>query len=341
MDGTADTFGNAYYAAIGSDNFDDGYGCGKCYTVKCTGAYGSNPDCSCDTSKSITIQAIDMCPECSNTHFDFNKDVMIYLTGSETMAGICGVISIEYERVDCTGITNNFKVTNKDGTSKWWYGFHLDDVNDDGGIKSVQLLKDGSWIANCNKANGPSYWLCNGGSTLSASTPLDIKITSDLGKSVTASNCITSFEGGAEMTCNTNLAITDSVMFDILIIQCFCMQSIKYNKIQSSSSGSGSSSNGGTIQILQNIGSGSWWMAIEFPNNDNSAITKLEFRDSSHTSWISGTYESWGYGAYSFGDGTQFSGSQHFRVTTSSGTATSWNVFSAISPESTAYISLP
>eukprot|EP00486_Rosalina_sp_Unknown_P000294 CAMPEP_0201568836 /NCGR_PEP_ID=MMETSP0190_2-20130828/10133_1 /ASSEMBLY_ACC=CAM_ASM_000263 /TAXON_ID=37353 /ORGANISM="Rosalina sp." /LENGTH=253 /DNA_ID=CAMNT_0047990433 /DNA_START=158 /DNA_END=916 /DNA_ORIENTATION=+ len=204
MDGTADEFENWMYAAIGSTNFDDGYGCGKCYKITCIGPYGDNPSCEC--SGSITVQAIDQCPECDDNHFDLNSDALAYLTGGDaSMAGTCGVVEIEYERVDCSAITTNFKVTNKGGTSQFWYGFHLDDVNDDGGIKSVSLLKDGSEIATCTKDNGPSFWICNGGSQLSASYPLDIKITSDEGKSVTASDCITSFSGGEEMRCNTNL----------------------------------------------------------------------------------------------------------------------------------------
>jgi len=315
MDGTADAFGNWAYAAIGSNNFDSGYGCGKCYTITCQGAYGDNPNCQC--SGSITVQAIDQCPECSDSHFDINAAALASLTGgSSDMAGLCGVVSVTYERVDCSAITGNFKIINKDGTSIWWYGFHLNDVNDDGGIKSVELLKDGSWIATCTKDNGPSFWICNG---LSANVPLDVKITSDLGKSVTAYNCITSLEGGTEMTCNTNLAGGDS-----------------------SSGSSGSSSSSSTIQIKQNSNSNEWWMAIEFPNSDNSGITKLEMMDSNHGSWISGNFENWGTGAYSFNDGVQFSGNQHFRVTSSSGnTATSWNVFGGISGGSSAYITKP
>ena len=39
-------------------------------------------------------------------------------------------------------------------------------------------------------------------------------------------------------------------------------------------------------------------MAIEFPNSDNSGISKLEMMDSNHGSWISGNFENWGTGAY-------------------------------------------
>ena len=66
-------------------------------------------------------------------------------------------------------------------------------------------------------------------------------------------------------------------------------------------------------------------------------MTKIEFRDSTHSSWIEGQYLDWG--AYTFPHGgVQFSGSQHFRITTSGGMQASWNVFSGISPNSIATI---
>lgn len=114
MSGTASAYKNTMYAAIAGSEFDDGYGCGKCYQIKGTGAYGNNPDCNFDTT-TITIQAIDQCPssECSASHFDLSKDAMTAITGSANMASTCGEISIKYKRVDCTGITGNFYIKNK------------------------------------------------------------------------------------------------------------------------------------------------------------------------------------------------------------------------------------
>ena len=210
MNGTADAFNNTHYVAIGSTNFDDGYGCGKCYTITCIGAYGDNPDCSCGSEPTITVQAIDQCPECTSTEFDLNDDMMAKITGSESMADTCGEITIEYERVDCTAITSNFYIENKSGTSQWWYGFHLNDVNDDGGISTVELYQSGSYIGYCDKDDdGPSYWLCTASSGTfpdDLNPALDIKITSDQGKSVTAYECITTYDSSAIMQCNTNLA---------------------------------------------------------------------------------------------------------------------------------------
>jgi len=131
---------------------------------------------------------------------------MNYLTGSSSMATKCGEISIKYKRVDCSAIKSNFYLKNKDGTSQYWYGFHLNDVNDDGGIKTVKLYKSGKYVTSCTKSGGPSFWLCANGGKISKSTPLDIQIISDKGRKVTAKNCITSFSGGKIMKCNTNLS---------------------------------------------------------------------------------------------------------------------------------------
>ena len=57
------TFPYSYYAAVGSTTWDDGYGCGKCYTVTCT---GNHPDdagngCGCTDTPSVLLQVMDQC----------------------------------------------------------------------------------------------------------------------------------------------------------------------------------------------------------------------------------------------------------------------------------------
>lgn len=66
------------------------------------------------------------------------------------------------------------------------------------------MKKGSTKVTTCSKSDGSSYWLCSG--TISQSLPLSIQITSDKGKTVTASNCITSFSGNKVMSCSTNLS---------------------------------------------------------------------------------------------------------------------------------------
>ena len=191
--GTSDKFDNWAYAAIGSGaGFDDGLGCGQCWKVKCTGAYGYNPTCSCDTSKELIIQSLDQCPECTaakNHAFDLTATAMDYFTGSRAMTGTCGLISVEYEAVEC-GVSGNLKIRTKSGTSRYWYGVHLDNIGGYGSVKKIEMKSTGSssYQTTCDKSQGPSFWICNGGYPLSF--PLSVRLTSAGGDTITCSNCI-------------------------------------------------------------------------------------------------------------------------------------------------------
>ena len=45
------SFPFGYYTACGTDNFDSGYGCGRCYEITCVGPYdSSNTGCSCSST---------------------------------------------------------------------------------------------------------------------------------------------------------------------------------------------------------------------------------------------------------------------------------------------------
>jgi len=205
------TFPYGFYAATGSDNHEDGYGCGRCYRITCLGPYGTNPGCSCSsTTPSVVVQALDKCPECSNDHFDLDPTAMARIVG-DGLSGTCGVISIEYERVSCD-YKIPFSVRNKGGVSKYWYGLHVDDVAGNGGVSQIKLGKDGVEVGSCNKDNGPSYWGCTANSGSFPDMPMDITLIDETGASVTASNCITSYSAAetTPMTCDTNFPTTST-----------------------------------------------------------------------------------------------------------------------------------
>jgi len=186
-----------YSAAIGGNNFDDGYGCGGCYTITCLGPYSYNPGCRCDDSTpTVTVWASDQCPECSDTHFDLNPAAMERIVG-DGLAGTCGEIAITIERVTCD-FSGNIKIRAKGGTSEFWYGLHIDDVAGYGTISSVQLRSSGSsnFDSTCAKSEGASFWKCDGGYPLTF--PLTVKLTDEGGRELTGSNVIGNANGGAE-----------------------------------------------------------------------------------------------------------------------------------------------
>lgn len=115
-----------------------------------------------------------MCPECAAGHFDLDPTAMARIVG-DGLSGTCGVIEIEYERVECD-YQIPFGVRNKGGTSEWWYGLHLDNVAGNGVAYQVHLLKDGVEVGYCDKANGPSYYLCVKYGDSFPDPPLDIKV---------------------------------------------------------------------------------------------------------------------------------------------------------------------
>ena len=106
-----------------------------------------------------------------------------------------------------------------------------------------------------------------------------------------------------------------------------------------SSTSSSTSSSSTTITITQNGGVSAWWYAVELSSTDFSRVTKLEFQDSSHTEWITGIKLSWN--AIQFPNGyVRFSGSHHFKVTTSDGVVENRNVFDGISAGASATLTI-
>jgi len=205
------TFPKGFSVAIGSDNFDGGYGCGACYEVTCTGPYGNNPNCFCGDAnqRSVIVQATDECPECSNEHFDLNTQAFEAIV-APGLAGTCGKITTEYRRVSCD-FKSNIKIRSKSGTSGYWYGLHIDDVAGYGAIKEVKLREAGrrqngqnNFDIVCRKSSNASFWLCDrpGGRQIFAN--LDVELTDSGGRKLSSNNVITNLGGGMEFDFGKN-----------------------------------------------------------------------------------------------------------------------------------------
>lgn len=327
MDGTAPAYGNERFVAIGSANFDDGYGCGKCFTLTCTGPYGNNPGCSCGDTPTIKVQAIDQCPECSTDHFDLNADAFAAIVGPG-LAGTCGKISVTWDQIPCDEITQNFNVVNKGGTSEWWYGLHLNDVNGAGGIKEVTLyFPDGTQAGTCDKSQGPSFWICSASQGSFNKLPMSIKITSATGESVTAEGCITSLAGGAEMTCNTNLGGGGS-----------SPNPSPTDKPDTTTTTTSSGGGSGTkTKVINKKGLNQWWYAVVLENIPSAGIASVKMKDSKMNSYETGVNE-WDY--YKFTTNAPYSPPFSFKITSKSGqTITTTNVISDLNEGSSGYMS--
>eukprot|EP00484_Ammonia_sp_Unknown_P020021 CAMPEP_0197029184 /NCGR_PEP_ID=MMETSP1384-20130603/8679_1 /TAXON_ID=29189 /ORGANISM="Ammonia sp." /LENGTH=474 /DNA_ID=CAMNT_0042458299 /DNA_START=39 /DNA_END=1463 /DNA_ORIENTATION=- len=310
------SFPYGYYAAAGGGTFDSGYGCGKCFQITCIGAYGVNPDCSCGSEPTVTVEVLDQCPECSAAHFDLNPTAMAKIVGPG-LSGTCGKIEITYERVDCAyGV--NFRVRNKAGTSQFWYGLHLEDIAGDGSVTSLELYKSGSKVGYCTKNNGPSFWICTASSGTFPDLPMSIKLTSDNGETVTAENCITSYTGGAEMQCNTNFGGGSSSG---------TTSTTSTTTTTTTTTSSGSS--GQAVIVRNKDGLNQWWYAVTLENTPANGIESVKLRGAGMTSWETGVKE-WDY--YKFTQNKPYSPPFSFKITEAitGNTVTSYNVISSL-----------
>mmetsp|Transcript_11300 Transcript_11300/g.12425 ORF Transcript_11300/g.12425 Transcript_11300/m.12425 type:complete len:244 (-) Transcript_11300:47-778(-) len=194
---------NGHYAAAGSTIFDDGYGCGRCYRITCAGPSKISPLCVCAGGSPQIVQIIDQCAECSSIHFDLNRDTAVAVVGSLQAAAACGVVGITFERVQCD-IPGGFIIRNKAGTSKWWYGFHMENVSGWGNVNSVHLFKGSKIVTICDKSQGPSNFYCPLITAL-PNPPLTVKLFGDFGTTTKATDCISNYNGGATFICSPNL----------------------------------------------------------------------------------------------------------------------------------------
>ena len=183
--------------------FNQGLGCGACYEITCLGPFDpSNIGCLCSlTTPTVTIQVMDQCPECSSTHFDLDPTSMARIVGPG-LSGTCGVISIEFRRVNCDHAVD-VTIRAGSGTSASFYDLFVDDVAGYGALNKVELKSSGSVVYNqCSKSTGPSKWNCAGPYPLTV--PLTVRLTDSEGRDIEADDVITSVAGGLSFPFGSN-----------------------------------------------------------------------------------------------------------------------------------------
>jgi len=314
----SNTFPYGYYAAAGGSTFDSGYGCGKCFTVKCVGPYSYNPSCYCSDA-TVTIQVMDQCPECDYNHLDLNPKAMAAIVG-DGLSGTCGVIEIEYEAVDCD-YSRNFQVRNKGGTSQWWYGLHLDYVGGYGGVSGVTLYDNkGSYEGKCTKDNGPSFWICTASSGEFTTDGMTIILTAGNGDSLTASGCITSLDGGAENICDVNFGSSSGGGTATPKPTPAPTTNNNNNTPKPTPSPVDSSGgSGGKVTITNKNGLNQWWYAVVITDSDGNYMddTQLQYvkmKDGNMNGYENGVNE-WDY--WKFTGNTPYSPDFTFKLKSS------------------------
>ncbi|XP_062221042.1 expansin-B11-like [Phragmites australis] len=169
--------------------FKGGKGCGACYEVKCT----SNPACS---GQPATVVITDECPGgvclAEAAHFDMSGTSM----GSMAKPGMAdrlraaGILKIQYKRVPCkySGVNIAFRVDQ--GSNPFYFEVLVEFEDDDGDLSSVELMEAGCGTWTPMVQNWGALWRFNSNTGKALKAPFSLRLTSDSGKVLVATNVI-------------------------------------------------------------------------------------------------------------------------------------------------------
>ncbi|CAM0944617.1 unnamed protein product [Alopecurus aequalis] len=174
-------------AAGSTPLFLGGEGCGACYDVMCS----SNAACS---RKPVTVVITDLSPgnlyPGEPAHFDMSGTALGAMAkpGQADKLRAGGVIRIQYKRVPCKypGVKITFRVDQ--GSNPFYFKTLIEFEDDDGDLKAVALKMAGSSSWTPMVHDWGALWRLNNGQRLRP--PFSLKLTSDSGRKLVASNVI-------------------------------------------------------------------------------------------------------------------------------------------------------
>ncbi|KAI9911403.1 hypothetical protein PsorP6_009787 [Peronosclerospora sorghi] len=118
-------FATTNYAALNNAQWDGLHNCGRCAQVTCI-------DARCaDHSKSMVVQLVDRCPECSYGDLDLSPNVFTALTGSSPSR-----YKIQWTFVTCP-VSGNIKYCLKGGSNSFWTAIQPTNVAT--GVQSLKI----------------------------------------------------------------------------------------------------------------------------------------------------------------------------------------------------------
>jgi len=210
--GTINTtyFPFAHIAAPNTAFYNNGTTCGECYEITCVKSWYNFSTC-CIANTSVVIQVSDQCPKAENLEWcsgDINHFDLSQAAFSVIAVDSCGVLNTKYRRVACN-FTTNIKIVNKDGINAYWYALYVENVNNYGNIKEVQM-KDSSGSSTWMTGDHASYnaWIFESSSGFV--TPFSIIIKDGMNNTLSATDLITNIDGGSTFDFGANFAISST-----------------------------------------------------------------------------------------------------------------------------------
>nr|CAB3479765.1 unnamed protein product [Digitaria exilis] len=148
-------YGNLFDQGYGLDTtalsvalFNEGWSCGSCYELRCTGS----PACAAGGSSTVTVTATNLCPAnyskpnenwCNPPlrHFDLSKPMFLRLVTDFHV----GIIPVQYRRVACAGKRGGVRFEMQG--NRWWVAVLVFNVAGAGDVKAVAAKgsRDGGW----------------------------------------------------------------------------------------------------------------------------------------------------------------------------------------------------
>ena len=104
-----------YFAAINSEQWDDGRACGRCVSARCI-------DSRCTNKDPVTLMIVDKCPECAHGALDLSIPAYREMTGLWPHR-----LEISFSFIDCPAdkFNGTIKMDPKDGTNPNWAAFYV------------------------------------------------------------------------------------------------------------------------------------------------------------------------------------------------------------------------
>ena len=156
---------NGLFVALPPSEYESAAGCGGYLSV--TGPNGH----------SVTVQALDQCPECASGHIDLSEPAFAELAPLGA-----GLINVHYQYLANPPLPGPVTMEVKQGSSQYWLALLADNTGNP--LASVQVeTASGGWTSLARASY--NYWIAQSGA---GSGPFTVRLTDTQGNTVTVRN---------------------------------------------------------------------------------------------------------------------------------------------------------